>query len=380
MGKFSIRDAVNAIATTATYQLINQQGGTDQYVSHDFATNGLLENIIREQQYVESLEASKGVAFQLGRDRSRTWIAKEHTAAHQFYRLIAVPKPNQPPAYRLGEVSNLLFEVATELNIRSSMFTGNPMAVVGVDGYREAELANAFGQRVYERKKNTVFKDKHNGQKRRIKQAIAKATRLIERTMDGRCMLRCERFDLVFEKEWTGMSLQEADKRFQRFLEAFADWESKATVAGLWFREHLSETGYRFHLILLVDGFTPASAGGWVSQELEKLWSTATKFRGYVFPLWAQQSQPRTWGSKGLLIDVKGLLLESIALMLNRELYLRLDAPPDMEHFGIIKTSSAIKAETTKKLGIQGVSNNVTDMSYQTNRDPEMHITALPLL
>lgn len=379
MKKYSTRDVVSAIESTATYQF-NRHGNIEHYVSRDFATQGLLENIIREQQYIESLEASNGVAFQLDRDRSRTWMTKEYAAAHHFYHLIAAPKPNPPIAYRFGEVSDLLHEVAVELNIRGYMFTGNPLSIVGADGYREAELANAFGQRVYERKKNTVFKDRLNAQKRRIKQAIAKATRLIERSMDGRSLLRCERIELTFEPEWPELPLKEANKRFQRFLEALSEGGLPSAMAGLWFREHLTEIGWRFHLVFLIDGMHPSSARDEVLQELQKLWSQATKCRGHAFPLWGMQDQPRTWGSTGLLIYVKSQLLDSIALMLHRELYFRLDTPSDMEHFGTIKLASSIKAETTQQLGIQGVNGCTAGVQHQTNHIPATHLTALPLL
>ncbi|UCV19525.1 hypothetical protein [Ferribacterium limneticum] len=375
MKKYSTRDVVSAIASTTTYQF-NRHGHIEHDVSRDFATHGLLENIIREQQYIESLDASNGVAFQLDRDRSRTWISKEHAAGHRFYHLIAAPKPNPPLAYRFGEVSDLLHEVAVELNIHRAMFSGNPMAVVGIDGYREAELANAFGQRVYERKKNTVFKDRLNAQKRRIKQANAKAMRLIERSMDGRSQLRCERVELTFEREWPELPLKEANKRFQRFLEALYDGGLPSAVAGLWFREHLSETGWRFHFVFLIDGMHPSSARDQVVQELQKLWSQSAKSRGHTFPLLAMQDQPRTWGSTGLLIYVKSQLLDSIALMLHRELHFRLDTPPEMEHFGTIKLASSMNTETS----IQGLNGCVAGVQHQASHIPTTHLTALPLL
>jgi len=379
MKKYNTRDVLSAIESTTTYQII-RHGRIEQYISNDFATYGLLENINREQQYVESLEASNGVAFQLDRDRSQTRIAKEHTAGHYFYSLIAVPKPNPPSQYRFGEVSNLLHEVAVELNIHGAMFSGNPMAVVGADGYREAELANAFGQRVYERKKNTVFKDRLNAKKRRIKQAIAKATRLIERSMEGQSLLRCERVELTFEREGSELTLKEADKRFQSLLEALSDAGLPSAVAGLWFREHLTEIGWRFHLVLLVDGMHPSSARDEVVQKLQKLWSQATKYRGLTFPLWGLPDQVRTWGSTGLLIYVKSQLLDSIALMLHRELYFQLDTPPDVEHFGTIKLASASKAKATQQLGIQGVNGCTAGVQHQANHIPVTHLTALPVL
>ena len=317
------------------------------------------------EQFVESIAKSTEPAFVFNKNFAGTTLKKSHRLGKLFYDLLGLHnknivnssefKPYNPEfsntfrirynysvrnKYEVSENMKIFYTVASDLNLHLAHFTGNPMSKISNDGLvLEGELINSFVTRLREATKRKSFKTKVEDRKKESSQNFIKTKRYVERLHANNplCFYGVRMLMCYYNQYADSISLTKSNAHLMKFLDALETDSTLGSLVGYWWkREYMTETGYRYYLIVF---FNIDYDQTLIHNISNNYWSSITENQGWYFiPIVPDRDYQRCNAIvplQGGHIDNLNSLLSSIQRMFMRDLFLRLEYNQRFDHFGM---------------------------------------------
>ena len=139
------------------------------------------------------------------------------------------------------------------------------------------------------------------------------------------------------------MTIKASEDHLMKFLEALKLYSEQAAPVGWWWkREHVTEVGYRYYLILFFDGQKGYFNLTDIQNVYGQQWCSVTENQGnYFIPHdYIQQQTPNMPG------DHLAILSLTMQSLLKRDIFLRLKFEPSFDHFGMGKLPKVVNFAT----------------------------------
>lgn len=374
--KPTTRDALESIWWDYHYPFTNGHGNISWILSQDILNEESPDYLETVEHFIDSIAKSSELPFIFDKNLAGITLKKPNNLGEQFYKLLGLQnkqivnpgefKPNSAHPntfkirygysirhkYQVSENMEILYFFASELNLNHVYFTGNPMSKITNDGLLlEGELINSFVTRLREATNRKSFKTKVDERKKESSQNFSKTKRYIERIhANNPFCLYGVRMVICYQNQYaSSISLAESNARLMKFLDAFETDSQLGSPVGYWWkREYMSETGYRYYLIVFFNSNYDRTQ---IYANYNDHWSSITQNKGLSFIPNVPDRDYQRCNVIPLLqsgyIDSLNSILSSIQRMFMRDIYLRLESHQKLDYFGMGKLP---KSTTTLKL------------------------------
>ena len=303
------------------YVVVDQRGHADYFLSSDIGPAAAMEWMKQEELFVDLVAKSEQPAVEYEKTLAGTTCRRITPIGEELYRILHVPSRCNPPNQQISEALKLWEEVKQRLNIRSAVYSGNPMSVIA-NGLLEGEFLNVIITRLREGTRRKRYQIAFQQRKNEARRTASSFTRLVTGIKKHRPGLFGVFFELMYLPEQASqIKLFQSAKHLCQLIDVLKDDPVLGVSVGhFWGRQFLSEAGYRTRLCLLFDEFTtPPDSIDWnfVLQQ----WKMSTKGAGVGFV-----RQDYICGADRLIWEIKCTAM--------RDLYLRLIPNTTYPHFG----------------------------------------------
>lgn len=359
--KPTTRDALESIWLDYHYPIVN---GTQWILSQDIQNEQPIAYMDAVEQFVESVAKSEELPFIFDKNFEGITLKKPNNLGELFYNLLKqhnknVVNPSEFKTinvlsntfrirysyqvrhkYEISENMEILYDVASNLNLNIANFTGNPMLKITNDGLLEGELINSFVTRLREATKRKSFKTKVDERKKESSQSFNKTKRYIERLHANSLYLNGVRMVICYQNQYANsISLAESNVHLMKFLDAFETDSTLGSPVGYWWkREYMSETSYRYYLIVF---FNTTYDQTQMHNAYNSYWSSITGGQGLYFIPGVPDRDHQRCNAMPLLqggyMDGLHSISSSIQRMFMRDIFLRLERNRKFDYFGMDK-------------------------------------------
>lgn len=330
------------------YLVQNPNGNSSCHVSQDILDYNILYCLQLAEEFVESVSKSKELPFDIKKNLEDTFL-KILPLGEQFYKLLVYKtqktamniKHNQTTLsfsnfispegqMDLSENLKVLCDVENRHGLPRVNFSYNPRSIISTNGLLEGELINGFVIRLREAIQRKPFKDKRDERKKSLMKRFNKAKRCImslyestPRLFDVDMTLSYKRNALV-----DNMSLLESCNHFNKFIKELREDASSGPLVGwCWKREYMTETNYRYHLLLFFDEQKIVNDLHQIRYTLYERWNSITNDQGASY---LQNLIPGATYNSRMESN-----LRLVQHMLMRDIFIRLKPHTKFDHFGM---------------------------------------------
>ncbi len=300
------------------------------------------------ERFRQLVAQSDSLAFDLERRIVGTCLkTTQHELAEIGYELLRFIGYQCPPRHEVGEALKILLRVLSDMCMTPIVPTGRPLNVIGPDGFCEGELINNIIVRAREAFAHPHARSASLQRKREVAQELQRTEKLVAQLAETTAQVYATRRTLncrLIEHAsphgpLRAITLEETARHWQRFKDALLAKPSPEALLGWWRkREYLSEVGYRYHAVFFFDHSHPLALQS--LRAVNKAWELATDGMGIIREHPYVPSDARSWGS-GFIgwgsETGRNLLISSLAKMISRDLYLRLEKSPEHPHCELMK-------------------------------------------
>ena len=363
--KPTTHDALESIWWDYHYPIINVHDNIEWELSQDFQNEESLAYLEAVEHFVDSIAKSSDLPFIFDKNFAGTTVKKPNDLGELFYRLlgqqnkqIANPKEFKPYSehpntfkirygysvrhkYKVSENMESLYFLAGELQLNCANFTGDPLSKITNDGLLEGELINSLVTRLQETTKRKSFKTKVEERKKESSQSFNKTKRYVER-LHANNPFCCYgvRMVLCYQNQYEdSISLAESNAHLMKFLDALETDSTLGSPVGYWWkREYMTETSYRYYLIVFFNTNYDLTE---IHNAYSSHWTSITGYLGWYFiPIVPDKDYQRCNAipfPQGGYSDSLNSLLSSTQRMFMRDIFLRLESNKKFDYFGMGK-------------------------------------------
>lgn len=317
------------------------QDQTSAYPTKELADSDGIEALELGERLFDAITSTAELPFIVEKNLDRCIIRKEsRLISNGFYKYWQRSRIPNLAGYQFSEGIQVLLRVSEELRLSQVNFSGDPLSLLNRDGLLEGELINSFVLRVRDVIRTKQMIRQIEERKSQVKSDMRVSKLYAERIVANTPHVLIQRFDLHYHPQASQtISLHESNQHLDRFIEALKTQPELGFPVGWWWkREHLTEIGFVYSMVVFYDTSNHILDPLTVTTLLEIGWQNVTNNQGACTAHNYSSNSHKRLGN-GFVSPTNPYpvqdLLFSIRLLILRDNYLRLSPNTKHSHIGM---------------------------------------------